>query len=511
MRTTCTKAQEKLLCHRNPSLEKVVSTIKSMERSAKEITLLRKPDNHSADVNLIRKESESSTSQKVFKVEEYKTDEDSDDNEMMENLVLLVAFISKEDLHNQPKCNIHVNGESVEMLVDTGSRITILSKNTYETLGCKAPLQVSKVIPGAYGGHKIKLEGVFNADLKFKDKSTSSKVVVVDYNVNILGWLEQQSLRMLINPCQPPYVFSIQKDSLENILEEYKDVFSGKLGCLKNFKHKIILKEGVQPVKQRVRNIPFSARSEVKAILKNWCDEGIIEPINASEWLSLVVLEHISGKANVTADYLSRAPCISETDCEENEYDDDVLVACLFNSEEPHSTITKQEWEEATRNDNVFTEIKKYIMEGWPREKRLNETLQPYWKIKNDITIVDEVFLRGETLIAPMSLRGRLVALAHEGHVGMTGTKQKLRERYWWAAMDREVDIFVSQCSVCAKANKSMSAHHCPMLSVELPEGPWLKIGIDFIGPMNVLPLNMRYAIVIFDYFSKWIEVKFVK
>ncbi|KAJ1129921.1 hypothetical protein NDU88_008281 [Pleurodeles waltl] len=220
--------------------------------------------------------------------------------------------------------------------------------------------------------------------------------------------------------------------------------------------------------------------------------------------------EHISDKANVTADYLSRAPCISETDCEENEYDDDVLVACLFNSEEPHSAITKQEWEEATRNDNVFTEMKKYIMEGWPREKRLNETLQPYWKIKNDITIVDEVFLRGETLIAPMSVRGRLVALAHEGHVGMTGTKQKLRERYWWPAMDRDVDIFVSQCSVCDKADKTMSAHHCPMLSVELPEGPWIKIGIDFIGPMNGLPLNMRYAIVIIDYFSKWIEVKFV-
>ncbi|KAJ1087938.1 hypothetical protein NDU88_001097, partial [Pleurodeles waltl] len=219
---------------------------------------------------------------------------------------------------------------------------------------------------------------------------------------------------------------------------------------------------------------------------------------------------HICGKANVTADYLSRAPCISETDCEENEYDDDVLVACLFNSEELHSALTKQEWEEATRDDNVFTEMKKYIMEGWPREKRLNETLQPYWKIKDDITIVDEVLLRGETLIAPMSLKGRLVALAHEDHVRMTGTKQKLRERYWWPAMNRGVDIFVSQCSVCAKADKTMSAYRCPILSFELPEGPWIKIRIDFIGPMHVLPLNMRYAIVIIDYFSKWIEEKFV-
>ena len=34
MRMTCIKAQEKLLCHKNPSLDRVISTIKSSERSA---------------------------------------------------------------------------------------------------------------------------------------------------------------------------------------------------------------------------------------------------------------------------------------------------------------------------------------------------------------------------------------------------------------------------------------------------------------------------------------------
>ncbi|KAJ1209523.1 hypothetical protein NDU88_004898 [Pleurodeles waltl] len=272
---------------------------KSIERSAQGVKLLHKSDNHHSDVNLIHKEEEASMNQskkynrkngsnpsnikltcyrcgsgtnlssskgcrtidkickgcgksghflnvcrtsrvkKVFKVEESKSEEDSDDNEMMENVVLLVAIINKEDLQNQPKCNVHVNGESVEMLVDTRSRITILSKDTYENLECKAPLNASRIIPGAYGGHKIRLEGVFNTELMFKKKSASSNVFVVNYNVNILGWLEQQKLKMIINQCQPPYVLSIQENSLEAILEEHKKVFIGKLERLKNFKNKI--------------------------------------------------------------------------------------------------------------------------------------------------------------------------------------------------------------------------------------------------------------------------------
>lgn len=76
--------------------------------------------------------------------------------------------------------------------------------------------------------------------------------------------------------------------------------------------------------------------------------------------------------------------------------------------------------------------------------------------------------------------------------------------------MDRDIDVFVTHCSVCAKADKTMTMHHWPMTSVELPEGPWIKVSIDFIGPMNALSLEIRYAIVLIDYFSKWVEVKCV-
>ncbi|KAJ1106686.1 hypothetical protein NDU88_004087 [Pleurodeles waltl] len=62
-------------------------------------------------------------------------------------------------------------------------------------------------------------------------------------------------------------------------------------------------------------------------------------------------------------------PCDNEFDGEENECDDDLLVACLFDSEEASGAINKQEWGKAARNDDVFVEIQNYVIEGWPREK----------------------------------------------------------------------------------------------------------------------------------------------
>ncbi len=37
----------------------------------------------------------------------------------------------------------------------------------------------------------------------------------------------------------------------------------------------------------------------------------------------------------------------------------------------------------------------------------------------------------------PQLLRGRALQLAHEGHLGVIGTKQHLRTKVWWPGMDR--------------------------------------------------------------------------
>lgn len=60
--------------------------------------------------------------------------------------------------------------------------------------------------------------------------------------------------------------------------------------------------------------------------------------------------------------------------------------------------------------------------------------------------IVGKLLLRGNRIVVPPYLRDKLLEIGHEGHLGITGTKQDLRTRVWWARMDVDVENFVKRC-----------------------------------------------------------------
>ncbi|KAK7909818.1 hypothetical protein WMY93_014502 [Mugilogobius chulae] len=61
-------------------------------------------------------------------------------------------------------------------------------------------------------------------------------------------------------------------------------------GCAKNFIHKVKLRPEVKPVQQKLRRLPLSVRDAVSKELKNMEENGIIEKIDASEWVSPIVV-----------------------------------------------------------------------------------------------------------------------------------------------------------------------------------------------------------------------------
>ncbi|XP_026202834.1 uncharacterized protein LOC113153427 [Anabas testudineus] len=63
--------------------------------------------------------------------------------------------------------------------------------------------------------------------------------------------------------------------------------------------------------------------------------------------------------------------------------------------------------------------------------------LVPYFNVRDELAIDDSLIMRGtDRLIVPVSLRSKVINLAHEGHQGLVRTKQRLRELYWWPKMD---------------------------------------------------------------------------
>ena len=114
---------------------------------------------------------------------------------------------------------------------------------------------------------------------------------------------------------------------------------------------------------------------------------------------------------------------------------------------------------------------------------------------------------RGDRIVIPDELQSRVIQLAHEGHFGMTLVKRRLREYYWWPAIDRHVEETVRNCQYCANSDKSYTCHTIPLQPVQLPDKVWQKLALDIMGPFN--DPKHKFVIVLADYCSKWCEVAF--
>ena len=178
---------------------------------------------------------------------------------------------------------------------------------------------------------------------------------------------------------------------------------------------------------------------------------------------------------------------------------------------ENQQTVTRQELLRASAEDGVLQQLRDQLQRPWPlRESLCSTDLRPYYRCREELTVVGDVVLRGSArVVVPAALRSRVLGLAHEVHQGIVKTKQRIRELYWWPGIDQEVERLVKTCPICSAADKTASPRRAPMQPVPFPSEPWVKLGLDFIGPMAGGRPCQRFAIVCIDYHSKWIEVGF--
>ncbi|KAJ8364750.1 hypothetical protein SKAU_G00135810 [Synaphobranchus kaupii] len=84
--------------------------------------------------------------------------------------------------------------------------------------------------------------------------------------------------------------------------QQWPSLFSG-LGCLSAFNHQPLLNPDVRPVIQPLRCISLALRNAVSEELQKLLQDGLIEPVNASPWISnLVIAKKKSGGLRVCVD-----------------------------------------------------------------------------------------------------------------------------------------------------------------------------------------------------------------
>lgn len=68
----------------------------------------------------------------------------------------------------------------------------------------------------------------------------------------------------------------------------------------------------------------------------------------------------------------------------------------------------------------------------------------------------------------------------HSSHLGIEASLRKARDSLYWPFMNEEIKDFVSQCSTCSTFQHKQQKE--PLMTHDIPEQPWLKLGIDIFS-----------------------------
>ena len=207
-------------------------------------------------------------------------------------------------------------------------------------------------------------------------------------------------------------------------------------------------------------------------------------------------VSHVPGKHLSTVDALSRAPIVEET--KENdprpEEEINLYVHHIFNSL-PNTLLERiREQEE---EDEVCQALKEYCGEGWPERPRVPDALQPYWQVKDELSVVHGLFLKADRIVIPTSVRLEILDRIHDGHQGVTKCRERAKRSVWWPGLSRQIEDLVKQCRKCTERRPNIKE---PLIPSAIPDRPWQMIGTD------ICYVKKRPYLIVVDYFSKFIE-----
>lgn len=226
----------------------------------------------------------------------------------------------------------------------------------------------------------------------------------------------------------------------------------------------------------------YSSRSKPSARIERWVLR--LQPYNYK-------VRCVRSKDNI-ADALSRLTKQEPT----NRYkcDDEHVRAVALQAVPVAMSI--QEIEKASAVDSELQEVRKCLITGnWERSPK------PYVPVRNELTYIGHIILRGTRIVVPTSLRKRVTELAHEGHQGIVKTKERLRSKVWWPGIDRDAERKCRECYGCQVVVKE---YRPPTVkATKIPDRPWQDLALDLLGPMP----TGEHLIVLVDYHSRWMEV----
>lgn len=206
------------------------------------------------------------------------------------------------------------NKHMLQLVVDTGASVSILPEAVYKKHFSQCTLNKPKIKLVTYAKEDLPVIGCLSAlaSVSANDNVVPATFYVVTAGSPLLGLDLIRLLNLDIVSGKVKHIDhegEIAPAPLQttehstSAVHAVSPVSATHLGCVKGFIHKVQVNSTVTPVRQKLRRLPLSIRKEVSTELNRLLTAGIIESIDASEWVSpLVVVRKRDGNIRLCVD-----------------------------------------------------------------------------------------------------------------------------------------------------------------------------------------------------------------
>ncbi|XP_035900492.1 uncharacterized protein K02A2.6-like [Anopheles stephensi] len=200
--------------------------------------------------------------------------------------------------------DVILNGRRLQLQLDTGADITIISRGTWRQIG-SPKLDSATVSAKTANGETLKLLGEWKGIMEVNGRRKQVLVRVVEEDLLLFGTdsmdvfgLWKQPLDAFCN------IISSTKDAGAAVLEQFPALFSSELGRCDKVKVSLQLKDNVNPVFRPKRPVAYAMQTMVEDELGRLERLGIITPTDSSEWAApIVVVRKANGTVRICGDY----------------------------------------------------------------------------------------------------------------------------------------------------------------------------------------------------------------
>ena len=180
--------------------------------------------------------------------------------------------------------NPEVNGIPIEMELDTGAVVTIVSEDVWQSKLAGAPLDQTSLALKTYTGEPVELLGQLLVNVRHNGQEAHLPLQIAKGNGPALlgrNWLDV--IRLDWNHIKHITL------AVDQLVKKYDDLFQDGLGTMKNIQARLSIQPNATPRFYKPRSVPYALREAIERELERLEHLGVIEKVSHSDWAAPIV------------------------------------------------------------------------------------------------------------------------------------------------------------------------------------------------------------------------------